>query len=157
MAIDIKKLAVTEEKLAYRLVWVGFKDVNFQIRYVSRSTLQAIVESCTVYVFDPKKRGRTPQIDTDRFPQALAATIVKDWKDVTPKSLAALYPVDLTPLSEEERNAPIPFTIDNLVEVMSKANMLEDFLQECATEPSLFKPTEDEGLTKNSLPSPSGA
>ena len=155
MAFKLKDLALPEAKLNERMVWVNFKGCEFQIRYISKATLQAIAESCKVAVFDPKKGGRSVTLEPDKFVAGLANAIVKNWNKVTPRTLTTLYPMDLSGLSEEEKDKPIEFNSDNLLEVLLKANSLDDFLQECATEAGLFRIEAEKSLEKNSSTSQS--
>jgi hypothetical protein len=150
MAINLKKLALSENDLASRLIWVEFKGVKFQIRYVSRATLVALADQYKIAAFDPKRGGRTVSVDAKKFIEALAKTIVNNWENATPRVLTALYPLDLSSLSEADKDSALEFNIENLLEVMENANGLDDYLQECAQEAALFRSPADSSLEKNS-------
>jgi hypothetical protein len=155
MAIDLKKLATSEKKLDELTLGVKFKELTFVIRYVSKTTMFQLANQCRVAEYDAKSKGRVVGIDPDKFMEGLCKTVVKDWQGVTPRKLANLYPVDLSSLTEAQKDEEIPFSIENLIEVMKHAPGLDDFLHECATEPALFKNPAEESLEKNSSTSQS--
>lgn len=156
MAISLKSMSANENSLASRMIWVSFKDLRFKIRYVSRATMQAIADQCSGAEFVPGANAgqRVRKLDTDALMRTLTTTIVKGWDGVTLRSLQRLMVLDIP--SGTDLDAPVEFTEENLLSVVASAHDLDGFLQECATDPSLFKSPIDEDLTKNSKPSQSG-
>jgi hypothetical protein len=151
--LNLKNLALNEDALSKRLVWVDFKGVKFQIRYLSRATLAALAEQFRVAAFDQRTGQRNITLDADKFIPALAETMVKNWDGATPEVLSLLYPLNLESLSPEDRKTPMEFNQENLLEVMKNANGLDEFLQTCATDAGLFRSPAAESLEKNSSPS----
>lgn len=154
MALNLKKLALTEDDLSKRLTGVEFKGIKFLIRYISRATLSALAEQFRVAAFDQKTGQRHITLDGDKFIPALAAAMVKNWEGATPENLSLLYPLNLDALTPEERKQELEFNQENLLEVMKNANGLDEFLQTCATDAGLFRAPAAESLEKNSSPSP---
>lgn len=150
MALNLKKLACSEDQLSKRLVWVEFKGVRFQIRYLSRAALQALAEQFKIAAFNNKTGNREFTLDADKFIPALAEAMVRNWDGATPEALTLLYPLDLTELADEDRSKPLEFTRENLLEVMKNANGLDEYLQTCAQDAGLFRSPIAESLEKNS-------
>ena len=156
MAIDLKKLIVTDSNSLS--VNVEFKDsIILTLNYVSRIKLQSLWKSCTTLKFDRTTRQRTPQVDGTRFSEEFSRLAVSGWRGVTPRAIAAsLFPLDLSGMSEAEKDAEIPFTHENLSLLLSNSYELDTFIQDSAVDSALFKP-EHEGELGNSGMSQSGS
>lgn len=149
MAIQLTSLIPEEKSLNARRTWVEFKGVQFEIRYVSRATMQRILDQCTGAEYVPGTAGsRVRKIDNDKLSRAVATTIVLNWQKATIASLQRILPLNVPEGTNVDE--PIPFTADNLMAVVGNAHDLDGFLQECATDASIFRHPEDEVLTKNS-------
>jgi hypothetical protein len=152
--IDLRKLIPTEEKLSERLIWVEFQSLRFQIRFVSKITLSALAESCTLVGYDKTNKTHGRKLNPEKFVQEMCATIVKNWDNVTLRTLSGVIVLD-GEFTEAQLDEPIPFSNEQLVAVVTAAHELDTFLQECATEAALFKSESARGLEKNSQTSQS--
>jgi len=150
MSFNLKSAVPTEADLAHRTTWVEFKGIRFQIRYISRATLLHLGEQCRVLAWDAKARTRTQSLDADKFIDLIATTIVQGWDRCTPANLSKVMPINTTGVDKEDLENPIEFNKENLLLVVKNVHELDNFLQDCATDASAFRPVEDEELTKNS-------
>lgn len=153
--LDLTKLVPKESDLSHRTTWVDFKGVKFKIRYISRATLVSIGEHCTIAGYDPQVKGRIRRLNADKFIEEMATTLVHSWKDCTLENLSRLMPMQLDGIPEEKMTEEVPFNRDNLLMVIKNVHELDGYLQECAVDASLFRPADDEELTKNLPSSPS--
>lgn len=154
--INLKSLVPSESVLNKRLIWVNFKGVKFQVRYISRITLSTIAEQCVVAGYDSTKKARSRQLDPQKFAKAMATTIVHDWQGATLRALANIMPINLEGMTPAQLDADVPFNEENLCMVVENAHELDGFLQECAVDASLFRADNAEDVTKNSVSSLSG-
>jgi hypothetical protein len=136
---------------------VEFRDnIIFTLRYVSRNDLRQINQRCLVWKYDPVLKGKTQQLDAEKFATEFCVQAVADWEGVTLKSLSKLLPIKLEGVSEEMQNMPIPFTPDNLMDLVKNAYEVDAFLQEMSTDVKVFNPDKEQ-LEKNLSSSQSGS
>jgi hypothetical protein len=147
----LKNLIVTKDQEA-QVEYQG--GLIFTLRYISRARLQSLAKSCTIMRFDPKSRGRVPETNPTKFTEEFCKLAVAGWTGVTPRSLAAsgVVLLDLSSLTEAEKDTPVPFTHENLIELVKNAYELDQFLQDSACDSRVFNPTkeEEEGNSESS-------
>lgn len=152
--IDLTKLVPKESDLSKRTTLVEFKGIKFRIRYMSRATLMSLAEHCTISGYDPTSKVRKGKLDVDKYISEIATTIVQDWENCTVATLSKLMVMNVDGLPAEKLEEPIPFNKDNLMMVVRNVHDLDAYLQDCSTDASIFKPAQDEALTKNLSSSP---
>ena len=147
--INLQALIPSSEQLTAKTAWVVFKGIKFQIRYISKVVLGQLAEQCVVTAYDAKARGRTRQLDPDKFTKELAKTLVRDWSEATLRNLRHIMPLNSEGLTEEQLDTELPFSQENLLTVVTSAHELDSFLQECSVDAGLFQTDEQENLRKN--------
>lgn len=155
-AIDLKSLVPSEQSLKEHTIWVNFKGVEFNIRYVSRLTLTSIADKCLVASYNAQQKQRQRTVDPVRFARGIAKAIVADWKKATLRNLANIMPLNLGELPPEKLDESVPCTEENLFMVIENAHELDSFLQDSAIDASLFRSEFAEDVEKNSSSSQSG-
>ena len=154
--IDLQKLIPKEDDLAKKTAWVEFKGIRFKIRYVSRASLMKLAESSMIAGYDPKQKGRVKNINVDKYIDQVFSALVLDWEDCTVQALSNIMPLNLEGIDEAKLKELVPFTKENMLSVVKNVHDLDNFLQECAVDASLFRHSNDGELTKNLQSSPSG-
>ena len=135
---------------ATRTVDVEFKGMTFTVRYINRTRLLTIAQSCTILAYDPTTRGKTPKLDHGKLTRALAEVLVAGWSRVTLRNLQrAMMLENLNGLTADQLDEPIPFNLEALEAVLANANGLDEFLQETATDADNFKQIPREDAVKN--------
>lgn len=147
---------VSADASSDRTVWVEFKGVRFNVRYVSRQAIRLLGERCVIQTIEAG-RGRIPKVDHAKFTAELASLILVGWERLTFSSIQNLMVLQggerLTP---EQLNLPVPFTPENVILLLQNASGLDEALQEIASDPSAFRSVPKETLAKNSESSASG-
>ena len=141
---NLQDFLMSEKEVEELSVWVEFKHgISFHLRYIPRSELQRITRDSTEMKWSDEAKGRVAQISSDKLVPAFCRRAVKDWKGVTPTSLANLVPIKLDKVPEQAREMSIPFTQKQLHEVVKTAFELDVFLQQSASDLSLFNPDQE--------------
>lgn len=147
-------------KSVSRTTTVEFRGVRFEVRYLSRAALSQIAVESQVVTFDPKRKGRTTQLDPERYSIALGQAIVKGWSGLTWGNLPQLVPVDYPEdFPAEKLTEEVPFTNENLQLLLQNVTDLDNFLLEVAMAPESFRaatPT-PEAVEKNSETTSAGS
>jgi len=133
-----------------------YKGLVLNVRYMSRSALLAMSRNCMVMRYDDKKKVREQQLDGDRFTKEFAKATISGWKNATPLLLADIIPLDLSALTQEQKEAELPFELDSVLTLLKTAYDMDAFVQDFVTDIKNFKPHLEEEA-KNSEPSPSGS
>jgi hypothetical protein len=154
--IDLKSL-IPKEGAKLRALIEFREGIFLEMNYVSREELQTLGKEFSYLKYDPIKKARTQEINAQEFGKAFCAKAVTGWQGVTPKSFAAAFtPLDLSGLTEEQKNESIPFTVENLQQAVATSYELDKFIQDSASDPKLFSPTQEAELG-NSETSQSGS
>jgi hypothetical protein len=120
---------------------VEYKEgIRFIIRYVSRSSLMRLSRDCLTWKYDEKAKGRTQQLDNDRFAESFCRRCVVGWSGVTPHTLSKLIPLDLSKIDAAQRDEPLDFDFANLLVLVKNAYELDSFLQDTAVDIKVFRP-----------------
>jgi len=136
---------------ASRTIEAEFKGVRFTIRHITRTQLFALSQNCTTLVFDKNTKQRGPKLDFQKFAKAFASAIVVGWSGLTLRTLQNFMLLDnISTLTKEQLDAPIPFTEENLELLIANASGLDEFLQEAAMEAENFRVVPPADLAKNS-------
>lgn len=140
--------------------WVEWKNgLRFKLGYLSRATATRLQDTCTTYAYSegPGGRGnRVPKLDPKKFTSGFVETCLKDWNNVSLKSLSNVIPVNTEGRSEEELAAEMPFSVEDASVLLNEAPGLDDFLLSCAMDISIFRSPKEVEIAKNSETSPSG-
>lgn len=146
---DLSKVTMSDKDVDALAVWVEFKyGISFKLKFVPRSDLQRLSRDSTEMKWNEQIKGRVPEISSDKLVPAFCKRAVSDWKGMTPNSLAKLIPIKLEQVDETIRDQPISFTQAQLVQIVRSAYELDVFLQQSASDLSLFN-SEFEAEAKN--------
>lgn len=133
-----------------RTVWAEFKNgFELEICHISKSELQKLAKRCTSLKFDAGSRGRTPQLDPDKFVPEFVRRVVRGWRGLTPTVLATLLPISIDKIPEERRKEPIKFSHAQMAVIMKNCYDVDVFLNEIATDLGSFRPDDFTEETKN--------
>ncbi len=129
---------------------VEFKDgLRFKLCYVSRSTLNRLLTSCTEFVYNSKLKTREPKLNLDNFVEQFSKIAVAGWEGATLRVLSGLAPLDTSAFTDAQLDAPFLFSQENLIFLMKNVYDLDDFLQNAACDVKFF-PTNKAEAVKNS-------
>lgn len=138
-ALDLRKLINPSPKS----IWVQYKDtgISFEVNFMSKARFKVLTDQCSSLVYNAESKTHQPKIDTKKLAAAYVEQAVKGWKGVTPKSLAAIAPVELSNLTEEQRNTELAYSADSMKFLVESTFELDTFLQEVTMNPALFNQT----------------
>ena len=136
--------------------WVEFKDgIEFQLRFVSKTVVQAIASNCNTLKYNKLTKQREPSINTDQMIAQLVEKGVVSWRGMTARRLQSLLPVR-SDVADADLDSEIPFSKDDCIYLVKNAFELDAWIQENCTDVSMFKPDRDENQ-KNSSTSQDGS
>jgi hypothetical protein len=122
-----------------KTAWVEFKDgIAFEICYVSKSKFKNITDKCTTLQFDVRQKVHQPRIDTAAMVEMFVREAVKNWRNVTPRKVAQIAPLDLSKVSAEQMDMEVPFSLEQLTALVKETYELDSFLQEAAMDIRCF-------------------
>jgi len=137
--------------------WIEFKeDVEFNIRFIPKAAFRSMVDSCTVFKYDPKTKTREPSQDSKKLLDLFINKAIVGWRGVTPRSLAKIAAFPVEGITEEEMDAEVEYDSTLLAALMDSVYELDSFIQETALEVKYFRTGMDDEL-KNSSSSQSGS
>lgn len=154
MPIDINNLI--KKDTADLIQWVEFKQgIKLKLRYVSRQKLLQISKASEELKWQGPRKGRMPEMNSDKFTKLFVEAAVLDWEGVTPLSIGSIVPTDLSEVPSAEIDKAIPFSHEALSTLAKNAYELDNFIQEASMDLSTFKSDYEDELG-NSEPSQSG-
>ena len=138
-------------------VEVDFQDgVSFNLKYLPRIELERITKGCVTEKYNVKDKRRKSELDNEKLMAQVFERCVCGWKGLTPRVCAKFFAVDLSNLSEEQKDAEVPFSLDNFQLLVKNTYDLDEFIQRNITDAAIFHP-DAENDAKNSSTSPSGS
>lgn len=124
---------------------VEYKDgIIFDLNFVSRALFQKLTKESTVKKYDPETRNRVAQVDTDKLFVAFCAHAVTGWSGMTVRKAANIVPLKTTGLTAAQLDQEVPFSQEQLVFLIKNSAELESFLNENATQLSVFNDSQDD-------------
>ncbi len=133
------------EKFSSRTAWVQYKETfELEIRLMTRAHGAEILESCQVRTWNPSTASYMVTVDGDKYYEAIGRDIVRNWRGLTPEILRTL--VDMKEYPAEE----VPYSPEDAAELLSKANGLDQWVQNVAKNMEFFEAARRAAETKNS-------
>lgn len=141
-------------KLVTPTCWFEFKEgIKFKLAFVPKAKFRQISDSSMEWVFDERTKTRVQKISSKLFQEKFLRVAVQDWENVTLRTMSSIAEIDITGLTDEELDAPIPFSHEWVIKLEEVAYDLDQFISQQVSDISLFRP-ELENELKNSKPSP---
>lgn len=112
----------------------------FTLSFLGRSRLQTMMKNCTKMKLNPLTATREPTLDNDLFLSAFVAEVFHGWKGMTPRRLSDILPIDTKGFSEEELDAEIPYSQDQMTHILKNAYELDTFVQTFVQDLRNFEP-----------------
>lgn len=128
-----KKVELTAE--------VEFRDgVFLSMRYVPRAVLTQLSREATVMRFDNKAGARLPDLDGKKLATGFSRRAVTGWSGMTARKASLLVALDLSGLTEEQKDTAIPFSVEQLDFLVVNCYDLDSFIQRSAMDLGVFNP-----------------
>lgn len=125
-----------------KTAWVEFKEgIMLEVAFVSKSKFKLITDQCTVLQYDPRSKVHQPKIDASKMIDLFVREAVKNWKNVTPRKLSQIAPIDLTNVEASIMDSEIPFSHEALAALTKETYELDSFVQEAAMDVRCFQQT----------------
>lgn len=134
--IDLSQMVKTDTKKPVNIVYDKNWKVSFDLVYLSKTDLQALIGKHTKIDFNKKSHIKEEIINTEALNEEIAETSVKGWHGVTPEWLATLILLDLSKF--ENPKAEVDFTKANLMVLLKQAYGWDNWLIDTIKEASNF-------------------
>lgn len=126
-------------KSTVKTAWLEFKEgISFELKFVSKSKFRLITDQCTTLQFDPRSKVHQPKVDTTKMVELFVKEAVHNWRGATPRRLALIAPVNLESLSDEQKDAELVFSYEQLVALVKETYELDSWMQEAAMDIRCF-------------------
>lgn len=129
-------------------MWIEFKKLRLKVRFMPRAIFKSMYESNTELKYDEKAKERRYVVNNEAFVSAFLKEAVLEWENVSLRTLSNIIEIDIEGYTAEELDAPLPFSTEDLKNIMDSAFDLDEFLNKTVVDISLFRPALEEN-TKN--------
>lgn len=134
----------TKEKRTVSVLFDKDFDVKFQMQYLDKDELSAILAKHTKTVKNPKTREVDEKIDGPGMTEEIIEACVKGWENVTYEWLSRQISIDIKSV---DKKAKVPFTIEDMKYLVKQAYGIDSWILDTVRDAANFCDKEEE--TKN--------
>jgi len=135
--MELKSLLTKDSEV--EIEYPGLEGFKLNVAYLSRDAMLNIRKKCTVTKFNKKTRQPEEEVDDVLFSKVYTDAVIKGWSGLKYKYLKELVPVDLSAISDTEKE--LVYTPDNASELIKNSIALDSWLGEVVSDVENFNKT----------------
>lgn len=115
----------------------GFPGFTIDLVFLTKEKQIKLRKESIKKVFDIKTRLTTDEFDEDKFLEKYVEATSKGWSGLKYSYLVQLVPMD--ELSESDMEKELPYSVENVIELMKASTVFDQFYSESVTNLALFQ------------------
>jgi hypothetical protein len=136
MNIDLSQIVVKDQKKATNVIYDKDWKVSFDLMYLSKTELQALIGKHTKIDFNKKTHQKEEVINTETLNEEIAETCIKGWHGVNLKWLSTVLVLDTSKAGNLEED--VDFNKKNLMIVVKNVYGFDNWLIDTIKDASNF-------------------
>ena len=144
--MGILKNLITKEKKVVSVLFDKDFNVHFDLTFLDKDELQAILSKHTKITINPKTKQADEKIDGAKMTEEIVELCVKGWKGVTYEWLARNINIDLSKITNKKEE--VPFSMEDMKILVKEAYGIDSWILDTVRDAANFS-VEKEEETKN--------
>ena len=142
----MSKIKATIKQITGWIDYPGIDGFKVHLHFLNREDLQKIRKISLTNKIDRKTRQRVEEVDTDKFLQNYAKSVIKGWEGLKIKHLPSLIPSDISGLNPEEE---IAYDEEEAMELLTNSASFDQFITDTLSDFETFDEERKETNSKN--------
>ncbi len=128
---------------------VEFPDIDgfvVDLCYIGRERMVKIRNQSLEYRFNKRTRQREEEVNNEKFLEAYAEAVIKNWSGLTIRGLSNLIPVDTSSVDPSEA---VPYTAEDALLLLKNSTIFDQFITDSINNFEVFERDSKEAAIKN--------